>query len=114
MKTDGMYAPPYVAPVGAIVLWKVWTYYVKCDGTLKSRSCCDGSVLKGRVIVYAQYYTACISQPDMRIFWAIVAIRGWIAVGSDAIHAFAQAAPPTEPPFVRIYNQMAEWMEEST
>jgi hypothetical protein len=41
----------------------------------------------------------------------MVAIRGWIAVGADAINAFAQAAPPKEPTFVRIDEQMAEWME---
>jgi hypothetical protein len=110
----GCMPPPRVAPVGVIVLRTVWTYYVKWDGTLKSHSCCDGSVLKGRGIAYAQHYTACISQPGMRIFWVIVAIRGWIAVGADAINAFAQAAPPKEPKFVRIDDQMDEWMEEST
>jgi hypothetical protein len=50
----------------------------------------------------------------MMIFWAILAIRGWIAVGDDANNAFAQAAPPKEPTFVRIDDQMAEWMEDST
>jgi hypothetical protein len=50
----------------------------------------------------------------MRIFWAIVAIRGWISVGADAINAFVQAAPQKEPTFVRIDDQMAECMEEST
>jgi hypothetical protein len=114
MKKDGMYDPPCIDPSGAIVLHTVWTYYVKWDGTLKSRSCCDGSVLKGRGIAHAQHYTACISQPDMRIFWAMVAIRGWIAIGADAINAFAQADPTKEPTFVRIDDQMAEWLEEIT
>jgi hypothetical protein len=85
---------------------------VKWDGTLKSRSFCDGSVLKGRDLLYSLHYTSCISQPGMRIFWAIVAIRGWVAVGADAINAFAQADPPKEPTFVRIGDQMAEWMED--
>jgi hypothetical protein len=97
MKKDGMYGPPCIAPSGAIVLRTVWTYYVKWDGTLKSRSCCDGSVLKGRGIAYAQHYTACISQPGMMILWDMVAIRGWIAIGADAINALAQADPPKEP-----------------
>jgi hypothetical protein len=61
-----------------------------------------------------RHYMACISHPGMRIFWAIVARQGWIAVGADAINAFAQAAPPKEPICVRIDDQMAEWMEEST
>jgi hypothetical protein len=114
MKNDGMYGPPCIAPRGAIVLRTVWTYYVKWDGALKSRSCCDGSVLKGCGIAIAQHYTSCISQPGMRIFWAIVAIRGWVAVGADAINAFSQATPPKEPMFLRIDDQMAKWLEETT
>jgi hypothetical protein len=47
----------------------------------------------------------------MRIFWAIVAIRGWIAVGADVINAFSQEVSPKEPTFVRMEDQMAEWME---
>jgi hypothetical protein len=94
MKKDGMYGPPCFSPKGAIVLCTVWTYYVKWDGTLRSRSCCDGSVLKGLGLSYALHYTACISQPGMRIFWAIVVIRGWVAVEADAINTFAQADPP--------------------
>jgi hypothetical protein len=53
MKKDGMYGLPCFAPKGAIVLRTVWTYCVTWDGTLKSRSCCDGSVLKGRGLSYA-------------------------------------------------------------
>jgi hypothetical protein len=44
----------------------------------------------------------------------MVAIRSWIAIGADAINAFAQAAPPKEPTFVRIDDQMTEWLEETT
>jgi hypothetical protein len=43
MEKYGVYGPPCIAPRGAIVLRTVWTYYVKWDGTLKSRSCCNGS-----------------------------------------------------------------------
>jgi hypothetical protein len=114
MKKDDVYVPPCIAPIGAIVLRTVWTYYVKWDGTLKSRSCCDGSVIKGCGIAYAQHCMACISQPSMSIFWAMNAIQGWIAIGADAINSFAQAEPPKEPTFVRIDDQMAEWLEEVT
>jgi hypothetical protein len=93
MKNDGMYGPPCITPRGAIVLHTVWTYYVKWGGTLKSRSCCDGSVLKGSGISFAQHYTACISQPGMNILWPIVAIHGWVAVGTDAINAFFPIGP---------------------
>jgi hypothetical protein len=52
--------------------------------------------------------------PGMRIFWAIVTIRGWIEVGVDTINAFAQDDHPKEPTCVRIDDQMAEWMEDTT
>jgi hypothetical protein len=70
-------------------------------------------MLKRKGIAYAKHYTKCISQPGMRIFLAVVAIRGWVAVGADAINMFAQAAPQKEPTYVRIDDQMAEWMEEN-
>jgi hypothetical protein len=49
----------------------------------------------------------------MCIFWAMVAIRGWVADGTDAINAFAQAAPAKDPTHVHIDHQMMEWMEET-
>jgi hypothetical protein len=75
MKADGIYGPPRVAPICSIVLHIFWAYYVKWDRTLKSRSYCDGSVLKGCGLAYAKHYTACISEPGMCIFLAMVAIR---------------------------------------
>jgi hypothetical protein len=114
MKKDGMYGPPCIAPSGTIVLLTVWAYYLKWDDTLKSCSCCDGSVLKGHGIAYTQHYTACISQPGIRILWAMVSIQGWITIGADAINAFAQADPPKDPNFVRIDDQITEWLEEVT
>jgi hypothetical protein len=97
MIKDGMYGPPCIAPRGSIVLHIVWTYYVKWDVIFKFRSCCDGSVLKGRRIAFAHDYTSFILQPGMRIFWAIVAICGWVAVGADTINAFSQAPLPRNP-----------------
>jgi hypothetical protein len=113
MKDDDMHDLPCHASTDAIFLRTVWTYYVKWDGTLKVRSCCDGSMLKRRGIAYAKHCTSCISQPGMRIFWAMVDICGWVAVGTDAINAFAQASPPKEPTYVGIDDHMAEWMEET-
>jgi hypothetical protein len=56
----------------------------------------------------------CISQPGMQIFWAMIDIRGWIAIGDGTINAFAQANPPKELIFMRIDDQMAKWMEDFT
>jgi hypothetical protein len=106
MDKDGMYGKPCRPPVDAIVLRQVWTYNVKYEGTLKARNCCDGSVIKGRGIEYARHNTACISQQGMIIFWAITTLRGWVAIGADAVNAFAQSPPPSEPTLVLIDAQM--------
>jgi hypothetical protein len=44
----------------------------------------------------------------------MVAIRGWISVGAYVTNDFARSTPPKEPTFVRIDDQMAEWMEDTT
>jgi hypothetical protein len=88
-------------------------YSVKFDSGLKDRNFCDGPVLKGRGTAYAKHYTDCISQPGMQLFWVIVAIRGWIAIGADADNAFVQSTPPKESTFMQIDDHMAEWIEET-
>jgi hypothetical protein len=112
MENDGMYGSPCKLPAGAIVLRQVWTYTVKYEGTLKVRNCCDGFVLKGRGIEFSRHYTACISQQGMQIFWAITALRCWVAIGADVVNAFAQSPPPAEPTFVLIDAQMREWIKD--
>jgi hypothetical protein len=112
MDKDGMYGPPCRPHADATVLRQVWTYNVKYKGTLKAHNCCNGSVLKGRGIEYVRHYTACISQQGMIIFWAITALRGWVAIGADALNAFAQSPPPSEPTFMLIDAQMREWLNE--
>jgi hypothetical protein len=77
---------------------------MKFDGVLEARNSCDDSVLKGYCATYVQHYITCISQPGMRLLWAMVAIRGWVTMGADADNTFAQSAPPKEPRFVRIYD----------
>jgi hypothetical protein len=48
----------------------------------------------------------------MRLFWAIVAIKNWVAIRTDAVNALAQPPPPAEPTFMRIDPQMREWLQE--
>jgi hypothetical protein len=48
----------------------------------------------------------------MMIFWEIAALRGWVAIGADAVNAFAQSPPPSESNFVSIDAQMREWLNE--
>jgi hypothetical protein len=48
----------------------------------------------------------------MLIFWDITALRGWVAIGADAVNAFSQSTPPSEPTYVFINAQMREWLKE--
>ena len=48
----------------------------------------------------------------MRIFTAICAHKNYLIRDGDATNAFAQAAPPTEPTFVRVDHQYQNWYRE--
>jgi hypothetical protein len=86
---------PRVRPNNAAVLRFVCTYTVKHDGRKKALTCCDGSVLRSPTLKYVQqFYSACISQTGMKIFFAYLTIMGWVAPGADAINAYAQTDIP--------------------
>jgi hypothetical protein len=43
----------------------------------------------------------------MKIFFAYLAITGWVALGADAINAYAQNdIPEDEPPYIAVDQQM--------
>jgi hypothetical protein len=106
-----MCGSPQTRPPNSVVLRSVWTYTVKHDGRKKARTCCDGSVLRSPTLKYAQQcYSACISQTGMKLFFAYIAIMNWIALGADAINAYAQTnIPDDEPQFIAVYQQMVDW-----
>jgi hypothetical protein len=106
-----MFGPPQTRPPDAVVLRSVWTYTVKHDGRKKARTCCYGSVLRSPTLKYAQQcHSACISQTGMKLFFAYLAIMGWIALGADAINAYAQTdIPKDEPQFIAVDQQMVDW-----
>lgn len=54
-------------------------------------------------------YATCVAHPACRLYWAIVAAAGLIALGADAANAFAEAPPPVEPFYMKIDSQFAEW-----
>ena len=45
----------------------------------------------------------------MRIFSAITALKNYVAIGADAVNAYAQSPPPEEPTYVRVDQQYADW-----
>jgi hypothetical protein len=46
----------------------------------------------------------------MKIFFAYLAIMGWVALGADAINAYAQTdIPEDEPQYISVDQQMVYW-----
>lgn len=111
MRDAKMFGRPQKRPPNAVVLRSVWTYTVKHDGRKKARTCCDGSILRSPTLKYAQQcYSACISQTGMKLFFACLAIRNWIALGADATNAYAQTdIPSDDPQYIAVDRQMVDW-----
>ena len=45
----------------------------------------------------------------MKLFTAIAALCNYIIIGADATNAYAQSPPPTDPTFMHIDDQYADW-----
>ena len=111
METDDMYGSPIhksQLPKGSVCLGTVWTYLIKLvSERKKARNFCDGSVLRRRnqrergAVPYYKSFSSNATQQEMHIFTAICAHKNYLIGDGDATNAFAQAAPPTEPTFVR-------------
>ena len=113
-RQQDMFGTPIPRPKGAIVLPFVWAYSTKIDPTTgdiiyKARCTCNGGKRFGRAVTMAETYATCVAQPACRLYWAIVAAAGLIALGADAANAFAEAPPPVEPFYMKIDIQFREW-----
>ena len=109
MAKQEMYGEPCFAPKDAIILRQYWNYSIKSDGTRKARNCCDGSPRSAPLLKLANTYSSCIEQPIMRMFFALCAHEGFIALKVDATNAYANSPPPDQPAFVFIDDQYADW-----
>ena len=109
MAKQEMYGTPQLPPKDAIILRQHWNYSLKSDGTRKARNCCDGSPRAAPQLKLANTYSSCIEQPCMRMFFALCAYEGFIALKVDATNAYANSPPPGQPTFVYIDDQYADW-----
>jgi hypothetical protein len=109
MAKQEMYGKPCLPPKDAIILRQHWNYSLKADGTRKARKCCDGSPRSAPQLKLANTYSSCIEQPCMRMFFALCAHEGFIALKVDATNAYANSPPPDQPTFVYIDDQYADW-----
>lgn len=57
-------------------------------------------------------YANVLDAASERLFWAIVAKEGMIAVGSDFSNAFAEAPPPKAPLYLYIDDAYHKWWTE--
>lgn len=87
-----------------------WSNLVKPGGKRKCRACIDGSRRSAPWLRdFGKTYASCISQPCMRLFFALCAVEGLIITIGDTINAFQQSPPPTEQCYLAIDDAYASW-----
>ena len=57
----------------------------------------------------AETYASALDQVGACVFWATVAIRNYIVLGSDASNAFSEAPPPKAPLYFCIDDNYKCW-----
>lgn len=108
--TQGMFSEPMVLPTGMGASYMHWTYLWKLCGTKKARMVFDGA--RNRKATALGYtYANSVDAPSERLFWALVAKQGLIAIGADVSNAFAEAPPPKMPLFMYIDEAFRDWWE---
>ena len=108
-----MFGDPQPKPKDSNVLHLLWTYLIKKNGVKKARCCCNGSPGRKGSVTLDHTYAACVEQPAQRVFWAISALKGYVAVGADASNAFAEAPPPKAPLYVYADQPFREWWKDN-
>jgi hypothetical protein len=111
MYNRNMYGKPVKLPPGAVLLRPLWTYSFRNTGERKARNCCNGSPRAAPNLKWEQTYASCIDQPSMRIFYALSAALGMTVMMGDVTNAYAHSPPPSQPTYVRIDDQYAEWYQ---
>ena len=111
-ETQGMFGDPQELPSSSGASFMHWTYCMKMDGTKKARMVCDGARNRSATSV-GHTYANSLDAPSERLFWAIVAKRGLIAVGADVSNAFAEAPAPAKPLYIspRTVAQEIEFLQ---
>ena len=95
------------------VLRSHWSNLVKTDGRRKARLCLDGSKKSAPWLRdLASTYASCISQPCMRLFFAIAAAESMTVTFGDTTNAFQQAPAPTEKCYLTIDDAYMSWYKK--
>jgi len=95
------------------ILRQHWTNKVKPGGKRKCRSCMDGSKRAAPWLhEFARTYASCVSQPGMKLFFALSAAEGLIVTFADTTNAFQQSPPPTEDCYLEIDEAYVSWYKK--
>jgi len=106
---QGMFSYPMPLPRNANALQMLWRFNIKACGTRKSRMVCNGSPRQKGTVTIGHTYANALDAASERLFWAIVAHEGLIAIGADVSNAFAEAPAPKAPLFLYIDDSFRDW-----
>ena len=109
---QGMFSDPLPLPSDANALRMLWTYILKICGTRKSRLVCNGNPRQKGTVTLGHTYANSLEAASERLFWAITAQQGYIAIGADVSNAFAEAPPAKAPLYLYIDEAYREWWTE--
>ena len=106
---QGMFSYPMPLPRNANALQMLWRFNIKACGTRKSRMVCNGSPRQKGTVTIGHTYANALDAASERLFWALVASEGLIAIGADVSNAFAEAPAPKAPLFLYIDDSFRDW-----
>jgi dUTP pyrophosphatase len=107
-EAQGMFSDPLALPMDCSASFMLWTFVFKMDGTKKARMVCDGA--RNRTATSLGHtYANSLNAPSERLYWALTAMQGLIAVGADVSNAFAEAPPPQAPLYMYIDEAFRDW-----
>jgi len=75
----------------------------------KARMVCNGSPRQKDNVTLGHIYANALDSASERLFWAIVASEGLIAIGADVSNAFAEAPGPKAPLYLYINDNFRDW-----
>jgi hypothetical protein len=89
----------------------LWRFNLKVYGTKKACMVCNGSQHQKGTVTLGHTFANSLDAASKRLFWAIVAKEGLIAVGADVSNSFAAAPPPKAPLYLYIDAAYRDWWE---
>ncbi len=108
--TQGMFSNPMALPKGCGASYMHWTFLKKMCGTKKAWLVYDGARNRSMTTL-GHTYANSVDAPSERLFWALTAKFGLIAIGADVSNAFAEAPPPEAPCYMFIDEFFRDWWE---